>query len=136
MTTSRFNRDILEISLIGLTKSFTPATASRKIRCFSVKSNTSSASITLASRVQLMNGNEALNIPILDEATSLLKVFPFHWGFVGGWGIDCALGKITHPHKVVDVTILRPHASLLLATLPVWLMVCSQRESKAIEIKS
>ncbi len=47
----------------------------------------------------------------LDDApqqiASLLAGYTQRWGFCGGWSIDLFLGRITRPHKDVDIAILR-----------------------------
>ena len=37
----------------------------------------------------------------------LLSRFPFRWGICGGWALDLFVGRISRPHKDVDVAILR-----------------------------
>ena len=37
----------------------------------------------------------------------LLDGFSCPWALCGGWAIDCFLGRVTRPHKDVDVAILR-----------------------------
>jgi Aminoglycoside-2''-adenylyltransferase len=43
----------------------------------------------------------------LQKIAALLNGYIRRWGFCGGWSIDLFLGRITRPHKDVDIAILR-----------------------------
>ena len=43
----------------------------------------------------------------LRSVSALFAALPCPWCFCGGWAIDLFLGRVTRPHKDVDVAILR-----------------------------
>jgi hypothetical protein len=43
----------------------------------------------------------------LQFATTLMHDYPQIWAVCGGWAIDLYLGRVTRPHKDIDLAILR-----------------------------
>ncbi|HEX6985107.1 MAG TPA: hypothetical protein VF170_07000 [Planctomycetaceae bacterium] len=60
----------------------------------------------------------------LDEAVRLVRPlmtgFGAPWGVAGGWAIDLFLGRMTRPHRDMELAIFRPDQSLLRRHLPGW----------------
>lgn len=48
-----------------------------------------------------------------EAVARLLDGLPCPWGFCGGWAVDLFLGRVTRPHKDVDVAIARKDQLLL-----------------------
>jgi hypothetical protein len=54
------------------------------------------------------------------EAVPLLSALRAPWWAAGGWALDLYLGKVTRPHKDLDIGIFRKDAAIVLAALPGW----------------
>jgi Aminoglycoside-2''-adenylyltransferase len=56
------------------------------------------------------------------DTVRLLSAFPHSWVFAGGWAIDLFVGRVTRPHKDIDVAIFREHQLELQRSMMGWRM--------------
>ena len=55
-----------------------------------------------------------------NDAVTLLSAVRAPWSVAGGWALDLYLGKVTRPHKDLDIGIFRRNVAMVLAALPGW----------------
>ena len=70
----------------------------------------------------------AITVPINDswgaltphDVVVVLSKVGVPWWIAGGWALDIFLGKVTRPHKDLDVGIFRKDAAIVVAALTGW----------------
>jgi len=56
----------------------------------------------------------------LQRVSRVMAGFPASWFIAGGWAIDLYLGRITRPHKDVEIAMFRDDQGALHAHFPDW----------------
>lgn len=64
--------------------------------------------------------NESWRALSPSQGRTLLAALSEPWWIAGGWALDLFLGKVTRPHKDLDIGVFRRDAARVLAALPGW----------------